>query len=127
MRIDDNITEWFNRIQREIVDDAKSSLTDAGVIIEYTSRPLTPIDQGYLEKSFQQTIFEEPQKVVMEFGYSVVDNPDSLGYDYAYIQHESFPNKRLRGQMYYLDSAVSMEEGHILQLIETDYLSSLSL
>lgn len=117
---------WVNNARRNVRETSLSSLIESGRIIETQASHRVPFEFGYLEKSFRQAIFDTYPKVVLEFGYSVLDNPKSQGFDYALDQHETAYNHPIRGQMYYLKDTITAEKSTIFDLIETDFLSSLN-
>lgn len=117
--------EWADNSRQNIIKTMKNTLLEASKIIENTTNPLVPYKTGLLESSYKEAIHTAFPLVEMEFGYSVTYNPKGQVWDYALIQHEEYPVKRLRGRWFYLRDGIEMSEKEVMMKIETDYLTAL--
>lgn len=114
--------EWAEASKQNVIATMKNTLLEASQIIENTTNPLVPYKTGLLESSYKESFHTSYPLVELEYGYSV-----SGGWDYALIQHEKYPNKKLRGQMYYLRDGIRMSKNEVMMIIERDYLTALGV
>ena len=105
-----------------VIETMKSTLLEVSRLIENTTNPLVPYKKGVLEKSYKEAIHTAYPLVEMEIGYSV-----SGEWDYALIQHEEYPVKRLRGQWYYLSEGIRRSRSEAMIMIEQDFLTALGV
>lgn len=118
---DSQFQSWVRKVKVKVKEGLFDTLIDAGLLIKKTTTPYVPLDRGYLEEAYEQTIYTLTDLFKMEFGYSVRDNPYSRGYDYAYIQHEEEFQHPKRGTSRYLDVGVLLSEPEVYTMIETDF------
>ena len=111
--------EWADN-SKIVIETMKSTLLEVSRLIENNTNPLVPYKTGELESSYKEAIHTAYPIVELEVGYSV-----SSGWDYALIQHEQYPVKRLRGRWYYLTEGMERSYNEALVMIERDYLSAL--
>lgn len=117
--------EWAEVSKRNVIATMKNTLLEASKIIENTTNPLVPYKSGLLEGSYKESIHTAYPLVEMEYGYSVTYNPKGNVFDYALVQHENYPKKKLRGQMYFLRDGIRMSKNEVMLRIERDYLTAL--
>lgn len=105
-----------------VIETMKSTLLEVSRLIENNTNPLVPYKTGLLESSYKEAIHTAYPVVEMEIGYSV-----SGEWDYALIQHEEYPVKRLRGQWFYLKTGIERSRSEAMVMIEKDFLSALGV
>lgn len=121
-RVDDTqFQNWARRVELKIKTGLYDALIDAGLYIRDVTTPLVPLDRGYLERSYRQRIYTLTTRMVLEFGYSVLDNPYSRGYDYSWVQHERPFRHPKRGTWKYLDQGVLSSTEQVYRLVEGEY------
>jgi len=91
-------------------------LNHSGEYIKLKTTPYVPVDGAFLIYNFQKSVDSSVggRSYNLSVRYSG-NNPRSKGYDYAWIQHEKYPNKRYHGEMKYLEKGMSDAEQQIFQ------------
>lgn len=107
---------------KQVIEIMKSTLLEVSRLIENNTNPLVPFKTGLLESSYKEAIHTAYPIVELEVGYSV-----SGEWDYALIQHEEYPVKRLRGRWYYLRDGMKRSRSEAMMMIEKDFLSALGV
>lgn len=121
-RVDDSrFQNWANKVGPRIKKGLFDAIIDAGLLIKETTTPYIPLDKGYLEESYQQRIYTLLDQIILDFGYSVRDNPRSKGYDYSWIQHEKQFKHPKRGTWKYLDKGIIQSQNKVFDIIETEF------
>lgn len=114
--VENNITPFLGNVENDTVVFIPEFLETAvyGIVLTNTI-PLTPIQEGYLETNFTETV----DGTTAKFRMSGEDNPSANGYDYADIQdkRDDF-NHPLRGQAHYLDTGLEQSLNEIESLLE---------
>jgi hypothetical protein len=113
--------EWAEDSTLYVIERMKSTLLEVSMLIENNTNPLVPYKTGLLESSYMEAIHTADPIVELEIGYSAA----SSGWDYALIQHEQYPVKRLRGHWFYLSDGIERSRGEAMVMIEKDYLTAL--
>ena len=113
--------EWADSSRARVLERMKSTLLEVSRLIENTTNPLVPYRTGLLESSYFEAIDSGGSFVELEIGYSAA----SSGWDYALIQHEQYPVKRMRGRWFYLADGIQRSRSEAMIMIEQDYLSAL--
>lgn len=123
LKVDDSqFQRWVRTVKVKVREGLFDTLIDAGLLIKTKTTPYVPLDKGYLERSYEQRIYTLTNLFIMEFGYSVRNNPYSRGYDYSYIQHENLEfSHPKRGTAKYLDHGITSSESEVYRMIETDF------
>ena len=118
--------EWYDHSIAG-VNQIKEKFYELSAIIEVFTRPLVPLEKGYLENSFQEFVEVDGPVLEMKVRYSGEDNIYSRGYDYAYIQHIGNFNHPIRGEQFYLKKGMERAFPYIVVEIGTDYLTALGV
>lgn len=110
-----------------VIETMKSTLLEVSRLIENNTNPLVPYKTGLLEHSYKESIHTAYPIVELEVGYSVTYNSQGKVWDYALIQHEEYPVKRMRGRWHYLKDGMEISRGEAMVMIEKDFLSALGV
>lgn len=123
LKVDDSqFQRWVRTVKIKVKEGLFDTLIDAGLLIKTRTTPYVPLDKGYLERSYEQRIYTLTNLFIMEFGYSVLNNPYSRGDDYSWIQHEELGfHHPKRGTAKYLERGITFSEAEVYRMIETDF------
>ena len=123
--------QWADRAIAGVVAMA-SIIYKLAPIIQVHTLPWTPLEEGYLESSFTETVLSGAYPFYeFEFRMSGEMNPKT-NYDYAYYQHIKALNHPKRPVGFnianYLNYGLEWYAyDDVMLTIETDYLSALGL
>lgn len=124
-------SSFFNWADRAVANVKRMSdtLKEIRAIYHHEIVPFTPLKDSYLDQSLMQ--FSEVSGSYpffeLHLKMSGVNNPKADGWDYALIQAEAYPNKRIRGTTEYMEKGMNAADGMVWMQLETDYLSALGV
>ena len=119
---DTDYREWTEYARGEFLTMAQT-LIDVAEMIDLNTRPLVPVREGDLRRSFKYVITERSSDFIeLELGYDAIDPKND--FHYALVQHERTDFNHPRGgEAFYLFKGIKSSIADAFEMIETDYLS----